>query len=225
MKILNYLTLGLIIPIYVAIVYFAVNFKGPIYLNTNIDVKEKFGAVQNLPNAVYDAIIRLKTEENKYFCTGFSVDGNYAITAAHCVEWLGTSEKIRVYDKNDTFTGVEAVVVGYNQRNDTAVIKGDFRNFKAVVIEKDRHGFASSTGPFLTCGYPYANKALYCSYATPVRMKNFSMLLKGALIPGMSGGPVFDLNTNKVVGLNSAVEEDLIVVNPLVGIMGSFGLE
>ncbi len=185
----------------------------------------KFGDVKNDKNAKYDGIIRLKTPDGNGFCSGFVVDGSYAMTAAHCVDWLSKGQDIHIYDKKNTNTGTVAHVLGYNQRNDSAVIYGDFKNFKAVRIEKDTHGFIASKGPFLTCGYPYDQKNLYCSYANPISTENFAMKLTGALIPGMSGGPVFDAVTNKVVGLNSAVSGEFIIVYPIVGVLGSFDLD
>lgn len=204
---------------------------GVLYLKVNPgyykadEILPKFRSVPSNPIPVYNAIIRLRNAEDQFFCSGSVIDATYALTAAHCVNYMAKNEVIRIYDQYDSYTGVDATVVGYNDRNDTAVIKGEFKNFKAVAIEKDRHGFIASEGPFLTCGFPYGNKNLYCSYALKVSTENFAMRLKGALIPGMSGGPVYDLNTNKVVGVNSAVEGSNIIVYPITGVLASFGLE
>jgi S1-C subfamily serine protease len=186
---------------------------------------EKYREIRNNQTAQYGAIIRLKNGDDNFFCTGFVIDGKYAITAAHCVDYLSTGEEIKIYSRNNVNTNVIARVLCFNHRNDSAIIMGDFRNFKPAPIEKDKHGFAASKGPFMTCGYPYDQKQLYCNYALPVEMQNFSVRLTGALIPGMSGGPVFDLNTNKVVGLNSAVDGPFIIVYPLVGTLGQCGID
>lgn len=189
------------------------------------DIKEKYRDVPNDPNPIFHAIIRLRDSNDRFFCSGFVIDGTFAITAGHCLNWTSKSDKLKIYDRYDNFTGVEASIVGFNDRNDSGIIKGDFRRFQYVKIEKDKHGFIASDGPFMTCGYPYGQKNLYCSYALKVATENFAMRLTGALIPGMSGGPVFDLQTNKVVGINSAVEGNSILVYPLVGILGNYGLE
>lgn len=188
-----------------------------------IENKAKYGEIMNKEDAIYSSLIRLKNKDNKFFCSGFVIDGRYAMTAAHCVD--DVEGPIRIYDKNDTFTGTEAKVLGYNHRNDTAVIYGDFTNFKAANIEKDVHGFVTSKGPFLTCGYPYGQKAAYCEIAMAVEAEDFAVKLLGVLVPGMSGGPVVDLSTNKVVGLNTAVEGKFIICNPIVGALGFFEID
>lgn len=226
MKVLK-TVIGLVLLFYVgSYILTAYNYvTRPSMFLAQVDGKEKYGDIKNNEDAVYNGIIRLKTQDNNFFCTGFVIDGRYAMTAAHCVVEMAAGEKIRIYDKNDTYTGTEAVVLGYNQRNDNAVIMGNFTNFKAVPIEKDIHGLIASKGPFMACGYPYGQKKLYCSYSYPISTENFSMKLVGALVPGMSGGPVFDVNTNKVVALNTAVENEFIIVNPIVGALGMYEID
>jgi hypothetical protein len=48
---------------------------------------------------------------------------------------------------------------------------------------------------------------------------------RGFLIKGMSGGPVLDPLTGKVVGVNSAASTGFVIAGPTFGILGLFGIE
>jgi hypothetical protein len=187
----------------------------------------KFGQVKNNANAQYSSIIRLKTMFGDGFCSGFVIDGSYAITAAHCVDYLKKDAQIKIYDKKNKDTGTIAKVLGFNQRNDSAVITGDFKDFQAIPFEKYTNGFYSDKyqGLLKICGYPYDQKYLYCSDAKAMEPHYFGMRLLGSGIPGMSGGPTVHFDTGVALGVNSHVDGPFLVVFPLTGILSSFGLE
>jgi hypothetical protein len=52
----------------------------------------------------------------------------------------------------------------------------------------------------------------------------FLMGAQGFLFPGMSGGPVIDMYTGRVIALNSAVSEHMVLLAPIFGIMTILGL-
>jgi hypothetical protein len=53
----------------------------------------------------------------------------------------------------------------------------------------------------------------------------FSIAGRGFLIPGMSGGPVIDVKHGTVLAVNSAATNGFVLVAPVMGILGSFGIE
>lgn len=186
----------------------------------------KYLQTKNDVNAKFDAIIRLKREDGSSFCTGFVIDGEYAITAAHCVADMDKDTNIKIFDRKNIDTNTVATVLGFNHRNDTAILAGDFTRFRRLAIEKDKNGFYEHPNSmYHICGYPYGQKFLYCSQGKVVEPSNFGMRLIGAGVPGMSGGPVINTDTGKAVGLNSYVDGPYFVSFPLTGILGSFGLE
>jgi hypothetical protein len=69
----------------------------------------------------------------------------------------------------------------------------------------------------IACGYPYGAQLL-CTPVTSRGMEWFLWSAQGKLYPGMSGGPVIDLQSGKVIGSNTAVSRDYIILAPLISI-------
>ncbi len=71
------------------------------------------------------------------------------------------------------------------------------------------------------CGYPLAGR-FTCSPLTNAKNYLFGFSATGFGYPGMSGGPVLDLNTGKVIGVTSAVagedpqEESRTILAPTI---------
>jgi S1-C subfamily serine protease len=78
----------------------------------------------------------------------------------------------------------------------------------------------------MSCGFPYGQKRLYCSTIKPKAKEFFNLIADGDIFPGMSGGPVIDILTGEVVGVNSKVYEDgTIHVASLIGLPAQFMVE
>lgn len=185
------------------------------------------------PNDPYDSIIKL-TSDGNFFCTGFVIDDHYAVTAAHCVDEGSllfqapklSKKNIDILSKTGFHTGVVAKAAAMNNRQDYAVIRGDFSLFRKVKID-------TTTAPVLyskdkiyrACGFPSGQPELVCVDLKPDGNEYFHIMGIGdGLYPGMSGGPVYDLRTNTVVGVNSYVGKKYVAFGPLIGMLAHFGL-
>jgi hypothetical protein len=119
----------------------------------------------------------------------------------------------------------KAVPVGVNLRLDQAVLKGDFSKFnKLAIILKPSQMLEIPPEGNVVCGYPMADE-LTCYPMTIRGTQFFGVAAGGLLYPGQSGGPVLSTITGVVFGLNTAVTENGILINPLVGILTQFGIK
>lgn len=163
-----------------------------------------------------------------YYCTAFVVTNAYALTASHCLMdgktgELATDElQIRNIDLKPTNT-ITAKAASINSRADVGVVLGDFSAYKKLNIV--RQGFFGHKGPYVSCGFPYGETPPLCIPFIPITNYFFKVKGHGALFPGMSGGPVIDVPTNDVVGLNLLAENEFVAVAPMIGIVGALQLE
>lgn len=182
------------------------------------------------PSENYDyrrSIVRLYRED-RFFCSGVVVGGNYLLTASHClVDEDGhiNSEEIKVVN-DDGSVVVKAKAVGINLRLDWGLIRGDFSKIPgALVVET---GF-NPLPAVAACGYPQGAKALTCQVLMPYVNDGFLIKCRpgGMLFPGMSGGPVFD-GEGHLVGLNVQVYKASsgggTAYSPTTGILACFGI-
>lgn len=174
----------------------------------------------------YDSMIRLETSEGAFYCSGVVIDGTYALTAAHCVvnSFGNISIKdIAIYDSQGVPTGVIAKAAAIDTLRDVALIKGDFTSFKFAPV--DFQGDDVKLNMILTsCGFPSGEK-LFCTDLIHVGNYNFQYRTTGGpIFKGMSGGGVFNKLTGRVIGINSAVTQDNVIVSPLVGFLGNVGI-
>lgn len=185
------------------------------------------------PNKKLDtSIIRLHDAGNgEFFCSGTVINDTQILTAAHCVvrstvfgAYLVSKVEIRTQD--GAVLGVFAKVLAANPRQDVALLEGDFRLFDKRNIEinpaKLERSFLNSR-KIIACGYPAGGK-LVCTRVTNVTHQLFGFSADGFLYPGMSGGPVIDIETNTVIGVNTAVLENRIYLSPLPELFKQLGL-
>lgn len=171
-------------------------------------------------------IVRLQTLDNRFFCTGFVISDLYMITAAHClVDFTGRmrSEKIRVMSSDQMFA-VEGTPIAIENVSDLALVKGDFNGFNKIKVLTNANDLFPLSAKYKTCGFPLGVYEITC-YPTQITKNNlFKLQGTGILIRGQSGGPVIDLEKNMVVALNTAVDENGILLSPIVGIFSMFAV-
>lgn len=176
---------------------------------------------------LYPSIIRLNDTMDRFFCTGFVIDGVYAMTAAHCVvDMVGDirTDSIKIHDQYDNYVG-EAIPVAVDRYLDVAFIKGNFEDFKAAPV--DFRGINSKTGMVtVACGFPSGQYDLYCVNLVQVGNKDFRYRMSGGpLFKGMSGGPVVEVTSGNVIGINSSVDTFTVVIAPVLGSLDAVGLK
>lgn len=169
----------------------------------------------------YDAIIQLhEMEQGRFYCSAVVVYRNYAITAAHCV---AENSAIKIFSSRNQDTGIVAVPDRASSQMDYAVISGDFSKFRYIKPELNVKEIIKSftTGDLIACGYPMGGELICLPIKDPGQY-NFYFRADGSLYPGMSGGPVIDKKTGHVIGINSAVYTEGVLLAPIINLL--FGL-
>lgn len=169
----------------------------------------------------FDAVIQLhEYSSDQFYCSATVVSKSYAVTAGHCVQ---QGVVIKISNSKGEDTGVTGTPIRASGQMDYAVIEGDFSKFKFIQPELDPKAIISSfyKGTLVACGYPMGGN-LICFPAKKPGPYIFYFRAEGALYPGMSGGPVIDKKTGKLIGVNSAVYEGGILLAPIINLL--FGL-
>lgn len=180
-------------------------------------------AAQMAPPALKaSAIVRLhEPKTGRFFCSGVVVEEHRVLTAAHCVIDIPPGDKVSVRDLNGHVMGVLATVEGLSERADYAVLRGNFSKFYHMVAETSPLGILNNISnnkrKIIACGFPWSGD-LFCTPVTDRIQMNFSIAAQGFLYPGMSGGPVIDVATGHVIGVNSAVNGPMIILAPIIEI-------
>lgn len=180
-----------------------------------------------------DAIIELRTKpgflskllgkKSTGFCSGTVISNNYIITAGHCLQG-SAKETVNIQaDGGEILT--TGIVVSYFMYAgvDLGLVEGDFKTFKKIPVASKP---SLDSPAFLTCGYPGAGKNGLCFMIPPVGPAGFSLIGTANLVPGMSGGPLINLVTKELVGVNSAQDDkNTAYFSHTVGAFGFLGLE
>lgn len=185
-------------------------------------VSKKF----QLNDTIKAATVRLHNEEGRFFCSGFMVDEHTVVTAAHCVMEYGMfgpvglrQEPIQVRSAAGRLISMGIPKAG-NSRADLAIIEISAELDEATLpLESDPTAITESLGShkLLLCGYPYGGK-LYCAEYKNLSQYWLTNQGNGTSWPGMSGGPLVDLDTGKVIANLHGATENTIIVNPFIEI-------
>lgn len=170
------------------------------------------------------ALIRLHedspNEPDRFFCSGFVISDNYAMTAAHCLVDHKQHKKtndIIIHTMDNSKVTIKVKAVAINIISDLGLVKGDFKQFNKLHIDPRPQSFLATKLPLFACGFPYGDTDLCVPFVPGGNY--YSMVVgRGILFPGMSGGPVIDLSRQTVIGVNSGTIPGGIIIAPIVGI-------
>jgi hypothetical protein len=174
--------------------------------------------------AKYSAMIRISS--SKGICTATVFAANYALTAGHCVAGQ-IGDKYDIGAVNDDgykskATSAIAVRVTMYGGLDVGLLAGDFSEFVFAPLENGELKY----GPvFVSCGHAGGSPTAICRPLLQVQPYGFIAVGLGNLIPGMSGGPVIDPFSGKVVGVNSAQDGNTAFFTPTTKVLSFFGLD
>ncbi|WP_175552394.1 trypsin-like serine peptidase [Seinonella peptonophila] len=187
----------------------------------------------------YNAVARLlveKTPGNYNWCSGFYIDRNTIITAAHCVYNTTTNTPaVNIeYERSPGPTGNPLYEFGATKKfwinsgyvdlpNENGNISDSKYDFAAVQVGKDsanwfgiRNSNHQPGEQILLTGYPsggeYDASIQYKSLGVISSIENYNGILQttGYMHDGMSGGPSWNtkVGTTAVIGINSASLSD-----------------
>lgn len=174
---------------------------------------------KTVKNVKKNAIVRL-VQKDMTFCTGTVISRSTILTAAHCVVMdspfgaLGYRQDIEIRATDNYPTGITASVKKIRYQLDQAVLMGDFSKFNTRIVISDvkQLTILRNKGTFTACGYPLGGP-FFCGPMFYRKPNGFMWEVDGVLIPGMSGGPVFDENGN-IIATNDAVMGEYSIISP-----------
>lgn len=159
-------------------------------------------------------------------CTGSVINEQYIVTAAHCLH--GEQNKdIKIIMNGGIDNNIVGHVVGYEGRTDLGLIRGEFKDFEPVTFNFTDAFFQLKPTRALACGYPLGQNKVVC-HALILIANDFNNIFgQGYAVPGMSGGPVFDIDSKNAVAVMYGYSDKgpYIKVSPVEGLLGLFGLE
>lgn len=201
-----------------------------LFIKYNMPVNEyveaglpKYGSFSK-ERKLFNPPVKLLDSDGDFFCSGFVIDDNYVVTAAHCLDNGGPRKNVKILAENNIETNTVANTVGFNHRMDYGLLKGNFKQFVPAAIDLSLDAPYTSSR-LLVCGFPMGVKKMICYQVKAITNDMFGVAVGGFLFPGMSGGPAIDLDSNRVFGVNSRVSIGHVVVQPLVGLLATFGIE
>lgn len=175
--------------------------------------------------AKYNAVVRISTPMHS-FCSGVVVDDSHVLTAAHCVtnSWrrLDTGTFL-VSDNTDTAV-VKAKAIASDSYRDVALLQGNFSEFTEMTVDWSGKTKLDGSTLLQSLGYPGTQRDLYTPNLWYAGSYTFQIIANGGpIFMGCSGGPVIDVKSGVVIGVNSAAGS-YVYIGPVVGVLEQWGL-
>jgi V8-like Glu-specific endopeptidase len=165
------------------------------------------------------SIVRLHdSDSGDYFCSGTVISDTVVLTAGHC---LSDRRQVEVRSQDIEYKSALALVYSAYSQPDLGILVGDFRDYKKSEVQSnavDIHKAFMKRPHLMNCGFAYGSK-ISCFQFDQTGKDTFAYVSSdSAVFPGMSGGPVFDLETGKIVAVNLGAKESYSVFTPLVAL-------
>lgn len=161
---------------------------------------------------LYEPILRVLTQVqgvNYTTCSAVVISQNLAFSAAHCFDMPPVPQYIS--DENEKHI-VPVQVYFLNAYRDLVLITGDFSKFKKMQVAQTP---VEINQKLLSCGFPYNGKKV-CSKLEVLAPYKDLVSFKGFMYSGMSGGPIYDVETQTVFAINHGLQIGFVVGSPVV---------
>ena len=175
------------------------------------------------------SLVSLRNSKGQIFCSGAVISDDYVLTAGHClmnhdsfIPGIST-EEITIVDAFDRIISTGAAAAALNQRADVGLVKGNFKQFTKSRIMLQAMMLAQFIGAAVNCGFPRGEGAA-CFVTGQFTTHGDALLAPGLMFFGMSGGPVYNIVTETIFAVNTAVS-DGIIVSPIVGLFAMFEIK
>lgn len=165
----------------------------------------------------FPAMVRLVDMSGRTMCSGTVIAKDLVLTAAHCIQGP-TVVRSELRDDGQT-QFVPSLPIVYQPRADYAILSGDFSDFDVMSTETDpEKDLLYNQTDLVSCGFPWGDTAACYPILTQVKKMYEGFQAEGQMYPAMSGGPVIDTRTGKVVGVNHGIGDNKVIFMPILGI-------
>ncbi len=170
------------------------------------------------------AIVRLSalmSDGNEhFFCSGTVISDKYIITAAHCIAGAPYDTEIIIKSSYGVKASV-AKIRAQGMQLDYAILEGNFHMFQHMPVERSTMQIQESfehSSEVQSCGYPGGGELVCKSFSDATPYVFMYSAAGVSMYPGMSGGPVIDMETGRLIGVNSAMTEHEALLTPIIEI-------
>lgn len=168
----------------------------------------------------FNAIVGVKSVDGS--CTGTVVSPTKVLTAAHCItNYVNEYKVVSIVNSEKKFLVVDAKLIMVNKDEDIAILGGDFSEFNSIKIDPNPENDLAVNPNFnaVNCGFAYGGRFV-CYKMNQVGKLGPLISAVGQMYQGMSGGPVIDLNSGHILGINLGymTQQPQILVTPLTNL-------